>query len=233
MPSPDSSARKEDLVVFWLLTDSSCSECGEKVEKGRLLRLENNNPLCLACADLHHLVFLPSGDAALTRRAGKHSKLRAIVVRFSRARKRYERLGVLVEKEALVRAERECLEDAEARVRARERAASYRQKADIRHVAAFADRVKEEFPGCPPEECRGIAEHACQRSSGRIGRSASARELSASSVELAVRAHVRHAHTPYDELLSRGLDRQTCRSEVADLVEDVVSSWLRGPDHDP
>jgi len=233
MPSPDNSAKKDDLVVFWLISDSSCSECGEEVGKGCFLRLENHNPLCLPCADLDHLVFLPSGDAALTRRAGKHSRLRAVVVRFSRARKRYERQGILVGEEALARAEQECLENAEARARTRERAASYREKADDRHVAAFADKIQGLFPGCPPEECRGIAEHACRRSSGRIGRSASARELSPSSVELAVRAHIRHAHTPYDELLSKGMDRQTCRSEVADLVEDVVSSWLMIPNHGP
>ena len=56
--------------------------------------------LCLPCADLDHLVFLPSGDAALTRRAGKHSTLAAVVLKWSRARKRYERQGFLVEETA-------------------------------------------------------------------------------------------------------------------------------------
>ena len=44
-----------------------------------------------------HLVFLARGDVALTRRAGKYSTLRAVVLRFSRSRKRYERQGILVE----------------------------------------------------------------------------------------------------------------------------------------
>ena len=57
--------------------------------------------LCLECADLDHLEFLPSGDAALTRRASTHSRLKAVVVQFSRARRRYERQGVLIESEAL------------------------------------------------------------------------------------------------------------------------------------
>src|ERR671910_524713 len=69
--------------------------------------------LCLACADLDHLVFLPAGDAALTRRAKRASRLSAVVVRFSRARKRYERQGILAEEEALERAEAECLADVE------------------------------------------------------------------------------------------------------------------------
>lgn len=227
MPSPDNSAKRQELVVFWLVSDSACSECGEDLEKGSFLRLENHQPLCMACADLDHLVFLPSGDAALTRRAGKHSRLRAVVVRFSRARKRYERQGILVEEEALARAETECLEDAEARALARERAAAYRERTDAQYVAAFAVRVVELFPVCPPEESRRIAQHACLRNSGRIGRSASAKELKAASVELAVRAHIRHVHTPYDGLLSKGLDRHLCRFEVAELVEQVLSSWLR------
>jgi len=34
--------------------------------------------LCLSCADLDHLAFLPSGDTALTRRAKKYSGLTAV-----------------------------------------------------------------------------------------------------------------------------------------------------------
>ena len=79
--------------------------------------MEGDQPLCLRCADLDHLVFLPRGNTALTRRASKHSTLRAVVVQFSRTRKRYERQSVLVEEAALERAEQECLADAEARGR--------------------------------------------------------------------------------------------------------------------
>jgi hypothetical protein len=43
---------------------------------------------------LGQLDYVPSGDAALTRRARIHSPLSAVVVRFSRARKRYERQGI-------------------------------------------------------------------------------------------------------------------------------------------
>ena len=50
---------------------------------------------------LGQLVDVPSGDAALTRRARMHSPLSAVVVRFSRARKRYERQGILVFEVAL------------------------------------------------------------------------------------------------------------------------------------
>lgn len=85
----------------------------------------------MRCADMDHLVFLPSGDAALTRRAKANSRLSAVVVRFSRAGKRYERQGILVEEHALERAERECLADEEARARRRERDAQRRAVDDV------------------------------------------------------------------------------------------------------
>ncbi|HEX2207553.1 MAG TPA: hypothetical protein VHG93_07705, partial [Longimicrobium sp.] len=106
-------AESPEIVVFSIVRDSTCAECGCEMWKGRFLRMEEGKPLCLSCADLDHLAYLPSGDTAMTRRASKYSRLRAVVVRFSRARKRYERQGVLVEQDALERAERECLDDAE------------------------------------------------------------------------------------------------------------------------
>ena len=116
----DTEARpRAEVVVFWIVRDSACEDCGEALGRGRFLRMEAGRPLCLACADLDHLVFLERGDAALTRRATRYSTVRAVVVRFSRSRKRYERQGVLVEEQALARAERECLSDVEARRLAR------------------------------------------------------------------------------------------------------------------
>ena len=82
---------RDEIVVFWIVRDSACAECGDELGKGRFLRMEAERPLCLACADLDHLVFLGRGDAALTRRASRYSTLRAVVVRFSGSRKRYER----------------------------------------------------------------------------------------------------------------------------------------------
>lgn len=87
------TSRPGEIVVFWIRRDSACAECGEELGKGRFLHLESGRPLCLACADLDHLVFLARGDAALTRRAGRYSTLKAVVVRFSRTRKSYERQG--------------------------------------------------------------------------------------------------------------------------------------------
>lgn len=73
--------------------------------------------MCLQCAEMDHLLFLRAADAALTRRARRGSGLSAVVVRFSRARGRYERQGILVEEAALEQAEAECLADEPARAR--------------------------------------------------------------------------------------------------------------------
>src|SRR5262249_35511672 len=120
---PSSSIGESDeIVVFMIRRDTWCSECGEELGKGRWIRVENEKALCLSCADLAHLEFLPRGNPALTRRATKSSPLRAVVVQWARARQRYERQGILVTGEAIERVEAECLADEERRERQRERA---------------------------------------------------------------------------------------------------------------
>jgi hypothetical protein len=93
------------------------------------------------------------------------------VLKWSRTRKRYERQGVLVEESALALAERECLADGDARARRQEREAERRAELDREYVERFARRVRELFPGCPVGREMPIAEHACCKYSGRVGRS--------------------------------------------------------------
>ena len=97
--------RPEPPVVFEIAHDSACSECGVELPKDSFLAMDAKQPLCLACAKMDDLEFLPAGDTALTRRSTRYSDRTAVVVRFSRTRGRYERQGVLVEKSALEKAE--------------------------------------------------------------------------------------------------------------------------------
>jgi hypothetical protein len=108
--SPDLSARKAerlraatnrspDLVVVAPLNEWTCAGCS--TTGNDLLLMQDDEPHCLRCAELDHLVFLPAGDAKRTRQAHRASRLTAVVVRFSRARRRYERQGLLVEPDAL------------------------------------------------------------------------------------------------------------------------------------
>jgi hypothetical protein len=69
--------------------------------------MENGGPACLGCVGLGGLEFLPAGDARLTRRTRARSPRHAVVVRFSKTRKRYERRGLLVEPQARSEAQRE------------------------------------------------------------------------------------------------------------------------------
>ncbi len=214
--------------VFITARESVCDECGEELGRKAWITLAGDRgALCLACADLDHLVFLPAGDAALTRRARKHSTLAVVVLKWSQARKRYERQGLLVEDQALEQAENECLADAEVRARRRQRQDEYRSDLDQQYVERFAARVRELYPRCPAGRERIIAQHACLKYSGRVGRTASAKSLSDEAVDLAVIAHIRHAETQYDRLLQRCWDRSDARATIAEDVYRIRVRWGR------
>ena len=110
--------------------------------------MEDAGPVCTVCADLVHLEFLPRGDAALTRRARGRSRLPAVVVRWSRSRRRYERQGILAETDAIEQAELECLADPAARERRRQREVLRRDNKDERFVADLTEAIRARLPGC-------------------------------------------------------------------------------------
>ena len=95
----EKASRAPDLVVIQPLNNEwKCHRCGGS---GDLLVMENPGPACLGCVGLDELEFLPAGDALLSRRVKAKSTRCAVVVRFSRSRRRYERQGLLVEPLAL------------------------------------------------------------------------------------------------------------------------------------
>ncbi|MFE7777321.1 DUF2293 domain-containing protein [Streptomyces sp. NPDC057445] len=213
----------DPLVVVEPLKQRRCAEC----RRGPLDRmvLEFNSPRCLDCADLGHLVFLPRGNAALTRRAREASSLWAVVVRHNKRRTRYERQGLLVEEAALARAEAACLADADARARRRERDAARRAAEDVRFTAVLTAEILRLFPSCPLDRALDVASHTSVRGSGRVGRTAAGRALDEGAVTAAVRASVRHLDTPYDSLLMQGVPRHAARARVAPTIEAVLASW--------
>ena len=221
--------QQDPLKIFIAHREAVCGSCGRNLGSKAWITLDpEQGALCMHCADMDHLVFLPSGDAALTRRARRHSSLPAIVLKWSKARKRYERQGIVVEEEALAKAEEECLQDADLRERRRERDAVRRADLDKQFVQRFAERLRQLYPGLPSGREKSIAEHACRRYSGRIGRTAAAKDLEEEAVHLAVRAHIRHAKTEYDQLLLRGFDRSSARAHVEERIQDVLTQWKQG-----
>jgi hypothetical protein len=214
-----------DLVVVQPVKDWTCAECQES---DGLLIMDSDQPLCMTCADMDHLVFLPAGDAALTRRAKKGSRLSAVVVRWSRSRKRYERQGLLVEEAALEIAEEQCLADEDVRIRRRERDRERRADQDVVLQARFAEQIRRLFRSCPEERAEGIAAHAAVRGSGRVGRSAAGRSLDPNAVRLAVVASIRHLDTDYDDLLMSGVERTDAREQIRSAIDAVLTAWERG-----
>ncbi|TCN29981.1 hypothetical protein EV644_13629 [Kribbella orskensis] len=221
--SPDAKQKSEDLLVISPVKAFTCADCGST--EADLMRLEDDAPHCLECVDLDHLVFLPSGNTALTRRARKASTLSAVVIRWSRARKRYERQGVLVEQPALELAEVQCLADEDVRARQRERAREKRALEDVDFQQRMAVEIARLFPRCPADRAEAIAKHAGTRSSGRVGRSAAGRALEENAVTLAVVASVRHQDTRYDNLLMAGIPRAEARNQIRSEVDEVLDGW--------
>jgi hypothetical protein len=101
----EQASRAPELVVVQpRKSDWACQRCGGS---GDFLMMENPGPVCLRCMGLDDLEFLPAGDALLSRRVKSKSTRFAVVVRFSRSRRRYERQGLLVEPQALSDVQRE------------------------------------------------------------------------------------------------------------------------------
>ncbi|PRY30341.1 hypothetical protein CLV43_12473 [Umezawaea tangerina] len=211
-----------DLVVDVATADWSCTECRGT---GDLFVADPGGPLCLVCADLDHLVFLGAGDATLTRRAKKASGLSAVVRRFEKSRKRYQRKGILVEEAALEEAEDSCLADEDVRLRRRERDRERRADWDVDFQAALAEEILRLFPRCPAERAEAIAVHAGTRGSGRVGRSAAGRALDERKTTLAVIASLRHEDTDYDRMLMSGVDRAVARERIRADVDRLLADW--------
>ena len=164
-------------AVFIANRDDQCAKCSGPVCRGEHIRLEAGKPVCARCAGVDTLVFLGSGDAALTRRAITHTGKKYPVLSFSRARKRCERQGVLVTQAALDQAGGECEADAPERERSREAAAKRRETREAEYLDAFARKIRALYPAAPVGVETEIAAHACRKHSGRVGRSSAAKGL--------------------------------------------------------
>lgn len=94
-----------------LARPSRCHNCDARLESGAIVRLEargdDEEVRCLKCAGLSAFAAVYSGNAALTRLASKYSPVRYVIMQWSELWKCYERKGVLVERQALEKAQAE------------------------------------------------------------------------------------------------------------------------------
>jgi len=96
-------------------------------------------------------------------------------------------------------------------------------------VARMTGAILKLFPGCPSQDAQAIAAHTAARGSGRVGRTSAGRALETEALTNAVVAAIRHNHTRYDQLLTRGWRRIDARDAVRDVIERVMESWRSSP----
>lgn len=101
----------KDPAVYALSQQSLCSNCDSRLHVGDIVKLnmrgDDKEAYCLKCAGLAEFRVVPKGNAKVTRLAGKYSSVRYVILKWSELWKCYEREGILVESDALARAERE------------------------------------------------------------------------------------------------------------------------------
>ncbi len=204
-----------------------CMKCGKHIPKGKsfVAESENHRGTCFSCSPFVGYVMLPPGDAAMTRRSKKHSTLCGVVLGWNQRRKRYERQGQLVEEIAIEKAKIECQKDQAIRDQKNKKAALVREVKDREYKIAFAHAIRKRYPHCPTNREFHIAEHACEKYSGRVGRTADAKQFDSKMIDLAVEAHIRHTETNYDTQFGKGKSKKEIRSEVRYDINYLLKQW--------
>ena len=204
-----------------------CRDCKQPVRLGQayVAESENHSGTCLSCSPFASLAFLPPGDAAMTRRSKKHSSICGILFAWNRRRKRFERKGQYVEAKAIEIARLECAKDKEKRALKNEKAAVVRAEHDKVYIKEFAIAIRKRYPNCPRNREVEIAKHACEKYSGRVGRTAGAKQFDAKMIDLAVEAHIRHKETNYDSQFKTGKTKRVIRSNVKESIDLILRRW--------
>jgi len=204
-----------------------CCICYSIIPKGHqfVAESEKSRGTCFKCSNFRHYGLLPSGNAAMTRRSKKHSARCGVVQEWNQRQKRYERKGQYVEPNAIVLAKTECEADQAQRNAKNAKAAVIRDVKDKAYIIEFSKAIRKRYPNCPLKRELKIAEHACEKYSGRVGRTASAKEFNAKMIDLAVEAHIRHSETNYDNEFGKGKRKKEIRSDLKFEIKAKMSQW--------
>jgi hypothetical protein len=97
------------------------------------------------------------------------------------------------------------------------------QRKDAVDVAKATVELKAQFPKMPSKDRDLIINHGFRKHSGRVGRTGSI--PLPKKVTLAVIAHIRHRHTNYEALLSRGEARDATRRTIWKQIESIMHEW--------
>ncbi|KAK0637421.1 hypothetical protein B0T17DRAFT_485061, partial [Bombardia bombarda] len=97
------------------------------------------------------------------------------------------------------------------------------QKRDAAIEGSFENTIVKLFPKIPKAAIPKIVSHAVKKHSRRVGRAGTV-DLD-ERVHLAVRAHIRHVHTDYDQLLKAGMGKQAARGKIWDKLNETAKEW--------
>ncbi|RAQ46344.1 hypothetical protein AFGD_000501 [Aspergillus flavus] len=164
-------------------------------------------------------VFVPKGDVYVTRncRANTKESERTVYTVFDKTGKRT--LGIRVPSDIYAAV----LESAAATAETRANAVKLRDEKDLAHSRQI---LRTQFPLMPAESLEAILNHAFLKGSGRVGRTAT--QSDKRKADLAVEAHIRHTHTPYESMLHAGAGREEARNAVWGLVKAIKTAWEGG-----
>ncbi|KAL6236998.1 hypothetical protein BDW75DRAFT_205408 [Aspergillus navahoensis] len=161
-------------------------------------------------------VFVPRGDVYVTRHCRSKTKEghRLVYKVYDNTGKKV--LGIRVPADVYAAVLHSAEETAESRanaVRAR----------DERDLAHNRELLRKQFPLMPAQSLNTILDHAFLKGSGRVGRTTTTPEIE--KVNLAVEAHIRHVHTPYETLLRSGMSRLEARNKIREQVQTILADW--------
>ncbi|KAE8373114.1 hypothetical protein BDV26DRAFT_75270 [Aspergillus bertholletiae] len=164
-------------------------------------------------------VFVPKGDVYVTRNCRTNTKEseRIVYTVFDKTGKRT--LGIRVPSDIYTAV----LESAAATAETRANAVKIRDERDLAHSR---QTLRAQFPLMPVESLEAVLNHAFLKGSGRVGRTAT--KSDERKADLAVEAHIRHTHTPYESMLRTGTDREEARNAVWGLVKAIKAAWEGG-----
>ncbi|RHZ50038.1 DUF2293 domain-containing protein [Aspergillus thermomutatus] len=183
----------------------------------------STEPLEENCFDREPLpenyVFVPKGDVYITRHCRTQTKEshRVVYVVYNKAGKR--NIGLRVPKDVYAAV----LKSAAATADSRAHAVKTRDEKDLSRARQI---LRNKFPLMPAESLETIVDHAFLKRSGRVGRTTM--KTDEQKANLAVEAHIRHTHTPYDSLLDAGKERREAREAVWDMVQAIKTAWEGG-----
>ncbi|KAB5557845.1 hypothetical protein GE09DRAFT_88767 [Coniochaeta sp. 2T2.1] len=104
------------------------------------------------------------------------------------------------------------------------RRAAVVQSRDVAVEREFESELLRLYPKVPRQDAANILKRALEKRSRRVGRTGTL-DLG-SKVHLAVKAYIRHRHTPYEQLLKDGTQRAKARQMVTREWREVVRLWM-------